>query len=162
MAGILEQLKRNVSELLHPQRREESQELQYLREVYYNREGNLRPKQWYRLSGESGNCVGFSYFCSCGQEYRLLSAWEWFKDFHCPQCKDKFDLLKFVGIDPKVTPVNQWKSVVESKLPARPGAVTGKQTPGAMQMGDWGGSAVNAPDEFWNGKPPLGSDGRWT
>lgn len=29
------------------------------------------------------------------------------------------------------------------------------------QIGDWGGPVTNKADEFWDGKPPLGSDGSW-
>ena len=29
------------------------------------------------------------------------------------------------------------------------------------QTGDWGGPVTNRDDEFWDGKPPVGSDGRW-
>jgi hypothetical protein len=138
--GIIESLKQTVVNVLDPNRRAQSQELSYLQEIYYNREGNLRPRQWYRLSNERGETVGFSFVCSEGQEYRFLDVFEAFRDHVCPNCKDKFELLKFVGINPAEIPVTQWKSICTAKLPARPGAVTGKQAPAAAQIGDWGGN----------------------
>jgi len=73
--------------------------------------------------------------CGEGQEFKLLSAFEWFRDYHCPNCKDKFNLLQFAGIDPSKTPVNQWQSILAAKLPARPG-ISGKKTPGSIDT--WG------------------------
>ena len=135
--SILDTLKRVAVNVFDPQRHAESQELAYLQEVYYNKSGNLRPGQWYRLLGETGNCTGFAHFCHCGQERKFMSAWEWFRPYECPQCKDKFELLKFVGIDPATTAPAQWKSICDAKLPPRPG-VAGKQTPGAIDT--WGNS----------------------
>jgi hypothetical protein len=159
--SILEALKKVAVNVLDPNRQSDSQELSFLKEVYYNRDGNLRPGQWYRLLSETGNCVGFAHYCHCGQERKLLSAWEWFRQYKCPQCKDDFELLKFVGIDPASTPPAQWKSICDAKLPARPG-VAGKQTPSAVDIwGDsddtgihWGGPADRSRERGINNANP--------
>jgi|SRR5579859_181397 len=135
--SIFTTIKNVAVALLDPKRYDERGELAYLREVYYNQQGNVRPRQWYRLYSESGSCVGFSYICSCSTEYQLLSAFEWLRNYKCSACKDEFELLKFAGIT-KDTPASKWESFLV-KLPIRP-RLAGKQQPRCLdtwaQSGD--------------------------
>ncbi len=129
MASLFETLKKAAVAVFDPKRHEETGELEYLRQVYLQQNDNIRPRQWYRIVSESGNCVGFSYVCSCHAEHQLISAFEWMRDYHCQVCKDKFDLLKFVGITKDVPPA-KWEQFF-SKLPIRP-RLTGLQRPRAI------------------------------
>ena len=127
MAGLLDKVKTAVVEALAPQRAGESKELAYLREIYTNREGNIRRNQWYRLLNQNGDHVGFSFSCACGTEYQLLHLSDWMGRQHtCAACKTAFDLLKAAGITQE-TPAAQWPQHF-AKLPARP-RVSGKRTP---------------------------------
>jgi hypothetical protein len=157
MASIFEKFKTIAVNALIPESiKEMSGELAYLREMYYSKGGNLRAGQWYRLMNEAAKCVGFSFYCKCGQEYKFLDAFEWIRDYTCQQCKTKFELLKFVGIDTHETPVTQWKSICDAKLPARP-SIQGKQTQSTIDTwGDSDNSGIS-----WCGNAPQGSDGSW-
>jgi hypothetical protein len=99
--------------------------------------------------------------CSEGQVYTFVDVMEALRDHVCPCCKDKMDLLKFVGIDPKEVHPNQWKAIIDSKLPMRP-SLRRAAMPGAMMIGDCGDCGTpNTPREGWQDNPPLGSDGSW-
>jgi hypothetical protein len=136
----------------------QSQEAFVMREMYGGRGGNLVPHQWYRLLSEQGNCRGFSYVCTCGREHQMVDFFEAFRDYECPPCHDKFNLLKFVGIDPAKTPANQWKSICDAKLPARPFATTKSAAPPYLTVGEGpalGGAAADR--DGWDGPLPPGA-----
>ena len=122
--SLLDGLKEAIVEVLRPGTRQQLGERDALKQMYQNSNAqNILPGQWYRLYSPSGSCVGFSYCCPCMREWQLLSAFEWHRDYTCPQCKSKFDLLKHVGIknadgDFKVKP-EEWEQLL-SKLPVRP------------------------------------------
>ena len=97
--GILDRVKTAVADALAPQRAGESKELAYLREIYYNKDTNIRRNQFYRLLNQNGNHVGFSFSCVCGAEYQMLDVTDWLgRQNVCPTCKTQFDLMKAVGL----------------------------------------------------------------
>jgi hypothetical protein len=124
MANLLDGLKETIVELLNPGARQERGELEALRQMYdpSNAAGGMPPNKWFRLYNPAGTCVGFSYVCACGQEWQMLSAFEWMRDYSCPQCKSKFDLLKSVGIrndKGELASQDKWEALL-CKLPVRP------------------------------------------
>ncbi len=117
MTSLLDSFKQSIIRALDPQHNRKETELSYLRQVYNNAPG-IKRNQWYRIATEVGNLVGFSFSCACGQEYQLLSINDWLRDYHCPQCKTEFDLLKTVGITSEISPT-RWPEFF-AKLPVRP------------------------------------------
>jgi hypothetical protein len=157
MANILERLSAGITAFRNPQTLDASGEAKYLQEVYYNRSGNERPNWWYRLATETGNTCGLYYHCACGFAAKFLNAFEALRDYKCTSCGRAFtSLTKQLEIDLSKTPVNQWASIVDARLQARPN-ITNKDASGAVKTGDWGDGA----DDVWQGKTPAGSDGRW-
>jgi hypothetical protein len=146
--GILDGLKQTVVNALDP-RRQMSGEQEYLKNVYLNVDGanNPRCRSWSRIHAENGNCVGFSYVCSCGREFQLLSAFEWLRTYECPLCKDRFDLLRAVGITQE-TPIAKWESMLHT-LPVRPRL---NQQPQPRMHDTWSG---NAGEVKWEGPEPA-------
>jgi hypothetical protein len=122
--SLLDGLKEAIVEVLRPGTRQQLGERDALKQMYQNSNAqNILPDQWYRLYSQSGACVGFSYCCPCMREWQFISAFEWQRDYVCPQCKSKFDLLRFVGIKNsdgtfKVDPA-EWETLL-AKLPVRP------------------------------------------
>jgi hypothetical protein len=146
--GILDGLKQAVVNALDP-RRHESGEQEYVRNVYLNVDGNNNPRarSWSRIHSENGNCVGFSYTCSCGREFQLLSAFEWLRNYECPLCKDRFDLLRAVGITQE-TPIGKWEAMLRT-LPVRP-RLDRQSAPRVHDT--WGDSSGEAK---WEGPKPA-------
>ncbi len=160
MASLLDGIREALVEVLKPGTQQEAGELSALRQIYdpLNAGGGLLPNRWYRLHNTNGNCTGFSFVCNCGQEWRLLSAFEWAREYACPQCHAKFDLYKFVGVTDAEGKFKVGPREVEAqltKLPVRPG-VTGRPNKNVMDTWDDGSEPT-----AWEGKAPLGSDGSW-
>jgi hypothetical protein len=150
MAGLLDRVKTAVAEALAPQRAGESKELAYLREIYYNKDTNIRRNQFYRLLNQNGNHVGFSFSCVCGAEYQMLDVTDWLgRQNVCPTCKTQFDLMKAVGLAHE-TPAAQWPQYF-AKLPARP-RVSGKRTSPYIDTWNDNGETV----QWSGGKPSEG------
>jgi hypothetical protein len=124
--GIIDSIKRATSWL--GTRRAERTELEYLRTVYQQANSSIRPRQWYRISNENGDVVGFSFCCACGTEYQLLNVFDWLGRAHaCPQCQTPFDVLKDSGINPeKLGPSRWWEKL--SALPLRPRMATARES----------------------------------
>lgn len=90
--------------------------------------------QWYRLFNEAGCHVGFSWICSCGIEYQLLSIEQWqARDHNCPTCKRPFSLFKALGITQE-TPHSKLADKYAS-LPVR-SRTTGKKAPRFLDTWD--------------------------
>lgn len=142
------------------QLRQERGELAALRQLYGKDVAvGLIPGRYYQqVDSGTGNCKGVSYVCHCGQEYRLLSIFECFRQgYRCPNCKDEINVLKYVGATDAQGVIKVKAQELEallSKLPVRPVGVGESAT--QFLPSDDGGS-----DIAWQGKPPLGSDGRW-
>jgi hypothetical protein len=118
--GILDRVKTAVAEALAPARAGESKELAYLREIYYNKDTNIRRNQFYRLLNQNGNHVGFSFSCVCGAEYQMLDVTDWLgRQNVCPTCKTQFDLMKTVGLTQE-TPAGQVYSRTIRKVKCHP------------------------------------------
>lgn len=110
-------------------------------EMYSRPQTQLARRSWAARCSETLNINGVIYRCGCDQEFTFPDVFEALKDFTCPQCKEKFvELLKFVGIDPKETPVNQWQGIILAKLPRRPFSADVRRAAGPLQVGDWGGN----------------------
>jgi hypothetical protein len=122
--SLLDGLKEAIVEVLRPGTRQALGERDALKQLYDSSNAkNILPNSWYRLYNQAGSCVGFSFVCNCGVERQLISAYEWHRDYVCPQCKVKLDLLRFVGIknadgEIKARP-EEWETLL-SKLPVRP------------------------------------------
>lgn len=122
--SFLDAVKITIVEFIRPGTAQQLGENNVLKQMYQNSNaGAIQPNTWYRLHNQTGSCVGFSYSCNCRQEYQMLSAFEWLRDYACQQCGCKFDLLKHVGIknekdEFKIKP-EEWESFL-AKLPVRP------------------------------------------
>lgn len=137
------------------------QQSDYISEVYLKqRPAAVLPHEWLRGCNELGETVAFKYTCDC-QTVTFRDVFEALRDHVCPNCKDKFNLMKAVGIDTAKVPVSQWKSIIDHKLRIYPNVIGQPVSPGVVPIGDWGGSPVSAATEGWDGKPPQGSDGGW-
>jgi hypothetical protein len=151
--GLLDKVKTSIAEALAPARADENRELQYLRQIYENRDGGIRRNQWYRILNPSGDNVGFAFSCICGTEYQLLHVTDWLGRQHaCGSCKTSFDLLKACGITSEI-PAAQWAQHF-AKLPVRPRLSGGKRTPPFADT--W---ADNTGDVQWAGGKPHIPDG---
>ncbi len=117
--GILDNLRTTAVTLLDPHYHENIAEAQAIK-MAHSSQGGILANQWYRLYNANGNCVGFSFSCACRQEFQMLHALEWFRDYQCPQCKMKFELLKAVGLTAD-SPIKELESAL-AKLPIRPRA----------------------------------------
>jgi len=158
MASILEGLRTLIIERLRPGTREALGEREVLRQMYSaENAGRIQPNSWYRLHNENGDCVGFSYVCNCNVERQMLSAFEWMRDYACPQCKAKFDLLRFVGIKAAsgefTKKPEEWEKLLAT-LPIRP-RLAGKPQPRAIDT--W--SASGDGEVIWAGSKPHTVDG---
>jgi hypothetical protein len=164
--SILDNLKQTAINILAPGLGDRinalmSSEERFKQEVYGNNPTALRSRTWYRLASERGENTGYQYVCTEGQVYTFVDVMEALRDHVCPNCKDKMDLLKFVGIDPKEVHPTQWKSIIDSKLQMRP-SLRRAATPGAVMIGDCGDCGTpNSPREGWQGELPRGADGSW-
>lgn len=131
--SLLDGLKEAIVEVLRPGTRQALGEREALRQMYsHSNAQNILPNTWYRLYNQAGACVGFAFVCPCMVERQLLSAFEWMRDYTCPQCKAKFDLLRHVGIKSadgefKVKP-EDWEKLL-AKLPVRPRLAGGPARP---------------------------------
>ncbi len=124
--GILDAIKKVTEGFAN--RRAERTELEYLRTVYQQKSDNIRPRQWYRVSNENGDVVGFSFCCACGTEYQLLNVNLWLGHAHkCPQCETPFDLLKDAGIK-QDTPHSKFTEKFAT-FPIRPRLLTAQKSP---------------------------------
>ena len=111
---------RNVAiELLDPDYRAKTNEADAIRKSH-QAQGGILKNQWYRLSNLSNNIVGLSFVCDCAREVQLLNLFEWLRDYECPVCKTKFELLKAVGLS-AASPISDLAPAI-SKLPIRPRA----------------------------------------
>lgn len=106
-----------------------------LRHLYANdNEKSLIPGKYYRyVDSGSGNTKGISFVCHCGQEFRLFSMFECFRQgYACPGCKTPINVLKHVGaIDAAgkfLVKVQELESLL-SKLTVRPVGVSGDAGP---------------------------------
>lgn len=146
--GLFDRVKTALADAFTPIGANESRELAYLREIFYNRDGGIRRNQFYRLLNSNGDHVGFSFSCVCGAEYQLLHVTDWLGRQHkCPTCKTDFDLLKACGI-PTDMPPAQWAQQF-AKLPARP-RLTGKRATPFVDT--WANNAAG--DVQWDGNNP--------
>ena len=100
-------------------------------------QGGIIKNQWYRLVTTQGKVVGFSFACKCGIEYKLLSAFEWLRDYKCPTCKEAFDILKSVGLR-ESSPISDLVPAL-AKLPSRP-HVAGESVQQPRFMDTWNGA----------------------
>lgn len=149
MTSLLDALKNKLMTVLDPQYSRKQTELAYLREVYGNAPGGSKRDQWYRVANAVGDLVGFAFVCTCGQEYQLLSVNDWLgRDYHCPQCKTEFSLMKACGITPD-TPVAKWPEFYAT-LPVRP-RLAGTQQP--RMLDTW--AAGDRETVVWDGQPPV-------
>jgi len=98
-------------------------------------QGGILKNQWYRLSNLSNNIVGLSFVCDCGREVQLLNLFEWLLDYACPQCRTKFELLKFIGLKAE-SPISALAPAI-AKLPIRPRAAGAPPAPRALDT--WAG-----------------------
>jgi hypothetical protein len=127
--GIIEGIKTFAAHLLNPKLAAQQTELEYLRTVYQQSNNSIQPRQWYRISNEHGDIVGFSFCCACGTEYQLLNTNDWLGRSHeCPQCHTAFDVLKDSGINPEKLTVSKWAEKFAA-LPLRPRLSTIRQSP---------------------------------
>lgn len=158
MASLLDGLKEAIIEAIRPGTRQELNEGEVLRQMYSaENANNIRQNQWYRLHNQNGDCVGFSFVCTCMGEYQLLSAFEWMRDYKCQRCGSKFDLLRFVGIKAAngefTKKPEEWEKFL-AKLPIRP-RLAGKQQPRFVDT--WG--AETAETVQWAGTKPYAPEG---
>lgn len=146
--GIIDGLRNAAANVIAPNRHM-SGEQEYLKNVYLDVDGasNPRCRSWSRIHSENGNCVGFSYVCSCGREFQLLSAFEWLRNYSCELCRDRFELLKAVGITQE-TPISKWESLLRT-LPVRPRL---DRAPRPHMRDTW---SNNSGEVTWEGEKPA-------
>ena len=106
-----------VASVLDRDFREKNTEAEAIRKRHAEQVGILRD-QWYRLTRPDGKVVGFSYSCKCGTEWKLLSAFEWLRDYKCSSCGAVFELLRAVKLSGS-SPIDELVPAL-AKLPARP------------------------------------------
>jgi hypothetical protein len=136
---------------LFPKRHAEEE---YLRAIYYNRDGGLRKDQWYQLLNENCDRVGFAFSCVCGWYVQLIDSRLWYSGHDCPRCSHHFDLLSFCKIDHKLAAPEKWQAVFDS-LPARP-RISPNRTPNIIDT--WGRLGDVAESAFeWGGDPASAS-----
>src|SRR5208282_4084380 len=123
-----------VATVLDPAYRQKNNEAEAIRKQYAV-QGGLLKNQWYRLSNLSNNIVGLSFVCDCGREVQLLNLFEWLLDYACPQCRTKFELLKFIGLKAD-SPISALAPAI-AKLPIRPRAAGAPPAPRAIDT--WSG-----------------------
>ena len=150
--SLLDGLKKAVIEVLRPGTRQQLGEANVLKQMYENSNAQaILPNTWYRLHNEAGACVGFSYVCNCRTEHQLYSAFEWMRDYQCPACGARFDLLKHAGIKnvdgDYVKKPEEWESLL-AKLPVRP-RLAGKQP--SPFVDTWAGDDGGV---IWEGSTP--------
>jgi DNA-directed RNA polymerase subunit RPC12/RpoP len=161
MGSLLDGVKNAIVNILDPNHSQNSGELFALRQMYDNvaGQGNMRPRQWYRLHTHSGSCCGFSYVCSgCAREYQLLSAFEWTRDYECSTCHDKFDLYKFAGVtEGKFKVAAKDVESLLATLPVRPRLAGVAPKPRVIDMWEmgWDGSTD------YSTADPAGRNGGW-
>ena len=115
-------------------------------------QGGILTNSWYRLSNLSNNIVGLSFVCNCAREVQLLNLFEWLRDYECPQCHTKFNLLKALGLAPEASSAELAAKV--AMLPIRPRAAG--QPPQPRVLDTWSGSDETASYEnFDPGKGGL-------
>jgi hypothetical protein len=139
-----------------------------LRQLYErdNYSSGMVPGKYYRqVDAGNGNIKGFSAVCHCGQEYRMLSMFECFRQsYRCPQCKMEINLLRHVGaIDASgkfLIHVQQLEPLL-NKLQARP-VGTEQAAPFLPSDGNgtfndaWEGHKVGGRDKaFSSGDPAM-------
>jgi hypothetical protein len=148
--AFLDKVRKGIVAALDERRHEESRELTMLREIFSNNNGGRRFNQWYRTLNQSGDVVGFTYICLCGNEYPLLHVADWLgKTNTCPQCKHEFDLFKSAGITSETKP-SEYQGFLAA-LPALP-RLSGKAAPpSVVEIGNdasdtvsWEGSTYTA------------------
>jgi hypothetical protein len=158
MASLLDGFKNAIIEALRPGTREALGEREVLRQMYSaENAGRIQPNAWYRLHNQNGDCVGFSFVCNCNVERQMLSAFEWMRDYSCPQCGAKFDLLRSVGIKAAngefTKKPEEWEKLLAT-LPIRP-RMQGKPTPKAVDTWESSGSG----EVEWTGSKPYSVEG---
>jgi len=128
-----------------------------LEQIYSRPQTEIQRGGWEVRVSDLLDIKWFIVRCTCDVEFPFADAIEACADHQCPSCKEKLpNLLKFVGIDPKETPVQQWAGIFLSKLPRRPFNVDQRRAAGPIKFGDWDS---NLPND--NVAAPLGSDGSW-
>ena len=121
-------------------------------EMYSRPQIGLQRRSWAARCSETLNLNGLIYRCQCDTEYPFPSVLEAMKDHVCPGCKEKFvDPLKFVGINPAETPVNQWEGIFLAKLPHRPFSADRPKYRGPLPVGDWGNNESHFDEDNWDG-----------
>jgi hypothetical protein len=119
-------------------------ELSALRQLYdpNNTKGGLVPGKYYQqVDPANGNIKGMSCVCLCGNEYRMLSMFECFRQgYKCSQCRMDLNVLRFVGaVDAsgKFLVKAQELEGLLRKLPVRPVGISDVK-PSVQPIGDWG------------------------
>lgn len=123
-----------IANVLDPDYRQKTNEANEIR-LRHQAQGGILKNQWYRLSNLSNNIVGLSFVCDCGREVQLLNLFEWLRDYVCPQCKTKFELLKAIGLGP-ASPISDLSEAI-AKLPIRPRAAGAPPAPRVLDT--WSG-----------------------
>jgi len=113
-------------------------------------QGLVAGKYYQQVDPGNGNIKGFSAVCHCGQEWRMLSMFECFRQgYACPNCKMEISVLKHVSaIDAEgnfKVKAHELEALL-TRLPVRP---VGISQSGPRFVDTWDGVST---DKDWDGE----------